>query len=108
MTENAVIPWPMEGRGFSPAASGSQLAGPLGPEAVLLQGLKPQESRPFPWGGLKPRPSLELHRVQVLDVQRVTIPVERDDDGQAYRGLGRRHYNHEKGEQLAVQISEIA
>src|ERR1700732_104865 len=45
-----------------------------------------------------------LHRAYVVDHERVAILEDRQDDGQANRGLSRSHHHHEKAEYVAIHL----
>src|SRR5688500_17703907 len=49
-----------------------------------------------------------LHQVERVEVERVAVTVHGDDDGEADRGLRRRHRQHEEHQHLRVQGAERA
>src|SRR3990170_4688332 len=47
-------------------------------------------------------------QILVVDVDGLSLSVQGDEDGQAHRGFGGRHYDDQKGESLALQIAHRA
>src|SRR5581483_6078238 len=48
--------------------------------------------------------SLELEQVHALDVQRLAVVSDHDDDGQAHGRFGGRHHDDEENENHAVKL----
>src|SRR5215472_17174434 len=45
-----------------------------------------------------------LHRADVVNHERLPILEDGQNDGQTYCSLGRRHYHHEKAEDVAIHL----
>src|SRR5690242_16655582 len=47
---------------------------------------------------------LQFQNTRLVDVQRLAIAKDRDDDSQTHRGLSRRHRHHDEHEQLPGHV----
>src|SRR5690242_21894140 len=53
-------------------------------------------------------PALQLQQIDAFDVERLPVPRDHDDDGQAHRCLRGSHHDYKKYEHLPLQLPEGA